>query len=150
MLEHAAYLHDIGSFISFRGHQVHSHYIITNADLLGFDQGETAVLALIARYHRKKVPGKKEGQLESLSAQTRRTVRILSTLLRYAEHLDRTHAGHVQHARFVPHGDDEICLAIECPDDCSLEVWAARSDADAFAKVFGKRLTIESVPPGQK
>lgn len=147
MLEYAAYLHDVGSFISFRGHQIHSRYIIGNADLLGFDQGETAVLALIARYHRKKVPGKKEADLELLTPRNRRAVRILSTLLRYAEHLDRTHADLVRHARFTHCGDDEVCLEVGCPGDCSLEVWAARSDADAFAKVFGKRLVVESVSP---
>lgn len=148
MLEYAAYLHDIGSFISFTRHQIHSQYIIKNADLPGFSQRETEVLGLIARYHRKRAPGKNDRRLAAQSTRMRRTVRILSTLLRYAEHLDRTHAGLVQHVRFTSR-DSDVRLRIRCPDDCALEVWAVRSDRDVFAKVFGKDLTVECVRPGE-
>ncbi len=40
LLKHAATLHDVGDFLSFNDHQLHSHYIISNAELLGFDQKE--------------------------------------------------------------------------------------------------------------
>jgi exopolyphosphatase/guanosine-5'-triphosphate,3'-diphosphate pyrophosphatase len=149
MLEYAAYLHDIGSFISFKGHQIHSQYIIKNADLLGFDQRETEVLALIARYHRKRVPGKKDVLITSFSNRARRAVRVLSTLLRYAEHLDRTHADLVQHARFVNTQNGVVCLQIRCRGDCALELWAVQSDLDAFKKTFGKDLAITCVRAGK-
>ncbi|MDN7024878.1 Ppx/GppA family phosphatase [Methanoculleus sp. FWC-SCC1] len=145
MLEYAAYLHDIGSFISFKGHQIHSQYIIRNADLLGFDQRETGVLALIARYHRKRVPGKKDVLITSFGNRARRAVRVLSALLRYAEHLDRTHAGLVQHARFVNAQNGVVCLQIQCRGDCALEYWAVQSDTGAFKKTFGKSLTVECI-----
>ncbi len=41
LLKFAAYLHDIGDFISFTNHQAHSYYIVRNADLLGFDESRS-------------------------------------------------------------------------------------------------------------
>ena len=37
LLKHAATLHDVGDFLSFNNHHLHSHYIICNAELFGFD-----------------------------------------------------------------------------------------------------------------
>ena len=41
LLKHAAALHDVGDFLSFDDHHLHSHYIISNAKLPGFDREET-------------------------------------------------------------------------------------------------------------
>ncbi len=60
LLKFAAYLHDIGDFISFTNHQAHSYYIVRNADLLGFDEREISVMANLTRYHRK-LCSKEEG-----------------------------------------------------------------------------------------
>ena len=57
MLDGAALTHDVGSLISYADHHVHSAYLIGNADLLGFDQRETAVMASTALLHRKAKPG---------------------------------------------------------------------------------------------
>lgn len=145
MLGHAAFLHDIGSFISFRSHQLHSSYIIKNADLLGFDQREIAILALIARYHRKKTPGKKDSLYGAFDAGTRRLIRTLAAFLRFAEHLDRSHAGFVRHARFRKADKNTIMLEIESERDCTLEIWAVQSDAEAFRRTFGRALEIACI-----
>ena len=39
ILGHAALLHDIGAFLSYGNHHVHSFYLINNADLLGLSPG---------------------------------------------------------------------------------------------------------------
>ena len=56
-VRHAALLHDIGTFLSYTDHHLHSHYLIRNADLLGFDEHEIAVMAATALFHRKARPG---------------------------------------------------------------------------------------------
>ena len=53
LLGYAALLHDIGSLLSYTDHQRHTFYLIRNADLLGFDQEEIAVMAATAFFHRK-------------------------------------------------------------------------------------------------
>ena len=102
LLETAALLHDVGTFISYPDHHVHSAYLIGNADLLGFDQRETAVMAATALFHRKATPSVRHSIYFGLEVTDRKTVRTLSTLLRLAERLDRSHSGVVRHARLRP------------------------------------------------
>ena len=101
LLKHAATLHDVGDFLSFNDHQLHSHYIISNAELLGFDKKEIQIMANIARFHRKKLPSKKALKTTGLDEKTNHTIAILSTFLRFAEKLDRSHCCLVKKAEFV-------------------------------------------------
>src|SRR5258705_10971523 len=91
-LEYAALLHDIGGHISYSGHHKHSYYLIKNGDLRGFHPDETEVIALVARYHRRGTPRRSHHEYAQLPAALRRTVRTLSSILRVAESLDRSHA----------------------------------------------------------
>ena len=60
----AAMLHDIGMTINYDDHHKHSQYLILNAELPGFAPRELALIALLARYHRKGSPS--FGDLEDL------------------------------------------------------------------------------------
>src|SRR6266550_6426107 len=53
-LEYAAILHDIGVHISYERHHKHSFYLIKNGDLRGFEPEEINIIALVARYHRRR------------------------------------------------------------------------------------------------
>ncbi|MEN6396866.1 MAG: Ppx/GppA phosphatase family protein, partial [Methanoregula sp.] len=97
LLEYAAFLHDIGSFISFTNHHAHSYYIIRNSELLGFDLKEIDIMANIARFHRKKKPGKKHLDIPGLDAREQRLVSVLAMFVRLGESLDRSHSGLVEH-----------------------------------------------------
>jgi exopolyphosphatase / guanosine-5'-triphosphate,3'-diphosphate pyrophosphatase len=142
LLEYAAYLHDIGELISFSNHHLHSHYIIRNADLPGFDRREVDIIAEVARHHRKKPPRKKSADAALPDPGLWEVVSVLSSFLRLAEHLDRSHAGLVDHARIVPADTGEIVLELLSAADCTLELSAVQSDARAFKKIFGRDLTI--------
>lgn len=54
LLEHAAWLHEVGLDINSKGVQRHSAYILGNCDLPGFNQAEQAVLSTLVRWHRKR------------------------------------------------------------------------------------------------
>ena len=56
----ACVLHDIGTAIDYDDHHRHSHYLILNAGLPGFDPRELVLVGLIARYHRKGDPDASE------------------------------------------------------------------------------------------
>ncbi|MBN2231754.1 MAG: Ppx/GppA family phosphatase [Deltaproteobacteria bacterium] len=143
LLTRAAFLHDIGNFISFRGHHLHSHYIISNAELLGFDQTEVAIIAAIARYHRKKLPRRKSRTLQNLDAAGQQTVITLSMLLRLAEKLDRGHTGHIVGATFTGTDNGEVVLSLDATGKCELEIWGVTSYAGDFRQVFGKSLRLD-------
>ena len=145
LLRHGATLHDIGDFLSFNDHHLHAHYIISNAELLGFDQREIAILANLARFHRKKLPTKKALKDTGLDERTKEIVIILSVFLRLAEKLDRSHRGLVKKAEFSEVEKDRILLSLFSDEDCSLEEWSVGQNAQAFYSAFGKKLDVRSV-----
>jgi len=55
LLGWAALLHEIGLHIHSRGVQKHSFYILQHADLHGFNAEQQAFLAMLTRFHRKKI-----------------------------------------------------------------------------------------------
>jgi len=145
LLLHAAMLHDIGDFISFNDHHIHSHYIISNAELYGFDQQEIAVMANIARFHRKKLPYKKALKTAGLDEKYNNTVVILSTFLRLAEKLDRSHASLVKKAEFSNLGKEKVQLTFYSDMDCSLEEWSIVQNRQAFNEAFNKHLDVHCI-----
>ncbi|QLH74699.1 MAG: Ppx/GppA family phosphatase [Methanomassiliicoccales archaeon] len=143
LLEHAAFLHDIGDFISFSDHHLHSYYIISHSELLGFDQREISVIANVAKFHRKRAPRKKDPELSGLDDRSQKVVIVLAALLRIAESLDRSHMGIVVSSEFVKVDKKKAVLRIVTKDDCQLECWGVESHRRAFEKAFGRELVIE-------
>jgi exopolyphosphatase / guanosine-5'-triphosphate,3'-diphosphate pyrophosphatase len=140
LLEYASFLHDIGSLISFNNHHAHSYYIIRNSDLLGFDPDEVLIMANIARYHRKKLPKKKELEMPELNEHGKSLVTILSTFLRLSESLDRRHAALIEKVFFtgIEHGIAK--LEIVAREDCQFESWGVDNEAKNFERAFGLKL----------
>lgn len=143
LLSYAAYLHDIGNFISFRNHHHHSYYIISNAELPGFDQMEINILSAITRFHRKKLPLKKHSEMRKLDKQSQKIVIKESLFLRIAEKLDRSHSGCISNARFTHADDTSITLTVDAERECELEIWGIESLVKLFQKVFKKQLLYE-------
>lgn len=139
LLEYAALLHDIGFYISGNKHHRHAHYLITTHEMRGFSQEEVQVIALIARYHRKTAPKKAHPEYARLSREAQKKVAKLSSILRIADSLDRTHANLVRAVRCTLN-PKTIELRLETDDDPELELWAARRKGDLFEELFGRRL----------
>ncbi len=147
LLAHAAMLHDIGVFVSYDNHHAHTAYLIRNADLLGFDATEIAVIALVARFHRKGVPSRKaHPDFAALDRPARRMVRRLSPLLRLAENLDRSHGGLVADVSFERIDGRTVALVVGSDHDCQLELWGVQAGRRLFEKTYGVRLTVRPAP----
>lgn len=147
LLRYSATLHDIGDFLSFNDHQLHAHYIINNADLLGFDQKEITIMANVARFHRKKFPSKKALKATGLDEHSKRAIVILSVFLRLAEKLDRNHCGLIRKAEFSQVDKDRMLLSLFSDADCSMEKWSVVQNAPAFYAAFGKKIDVHCVKP---
>ena len=145
LLEYAAFLHDIGSFISYNNHQAHSYYMIKNSELLGFDLKEVTFMANLAKFHRKKSPRKKDPEILELDPHEQEALRVLSTFIRLGESLDRSHAALIKHVRFTASGNDAIRLEIVARGDCQLEMWGIESEKKSFEKVFGKKINFDII-----
>ena len=145
LLKYAAFLHDVGDFISYTDHNLHSHYIIKNSELLGFDQQEINSIAAIARYHTKKMPRRKDLEEKEFDEETQNKINILSGILRIAENLDRSHSGPITKARFANSGKKDVTLKVWAEKDCELERWGVESNKAAFEKTFKKRLSLRMI-----
>ncbi len=142
LLEYAALLHHIGVFVTFSNYQAHTYYLIRNAELLGFDQTEIAIMATAALYHRKSLPRKKHPEFTTLNKRSQQIVRRLTALLRLAEGLDRSQAGHVSHASFEAINHKRVRLNLYATQDCQSEVWGVEKHLDTLEKVFERRFDI--------
>ena len=141
-LEYAALLHDIGSHISYEQHHKHSHYLIKNGDLRGFEPEEVDTIALVARYHRSATPKKRHEDFARLPRKRRQAVRTLAAILRLAESLDRSHAQSLSSVELHDRGEDAL-LQVRTTGDAELELWAAARHAAPFERMLGKPLRVE-------
>jgi exopolyphosphatase/guanosine-5'-triphosphate,3'-diphosphate pyrophosphatase len=148
LLAHAALLHDIGAFLSYGNHHVHSYYLIKNADLLGFHQAEMTMMALIALFHRRGLPGSEQPDYAALDKEDRTRVKFLSLMVRLVESLDRSHQNVVKHAAIVPSPAKDLRLSILVDGDAQLELWGLRSRERAVRKTLGRHLAVELAGPG--
>jgi exopolyphosphatase/guanosine-5'-triphosphate,3'-diphosphate pyrophosphatase len=142
-LEYAALLHDVGGLISYARHHRHSYYLIKNGDLRGFHPDEIEVIALVARYHRRGTPKRSHDEYANLSSSLRKTVRTLSSILRVAESLDRSHGQAITGLELRDRGDD-VLLLVHTGSDAELEVWATNRHLQPFEKLLGKPVRLES------
>ena len=142
LIDYGALLHDIGWHIARERHHKHSQYLILNGGLKNFTAEEVAIIANIARYHRKSPPKPSHRQFAKLSSRARRIVRIGAALLRVADGLDRSH-GSVVSSVTVQITDKKVELSVKARGDAELEVWGARSKMDMFHDVFKRKLKVK-------
>jgi exopolyphosphatase/guanosine-5'-triphosphate,3'-diphosphate pyrophosphatase len=149
-LEYAALMHDLGVHISYARHHRHSYYLIKHGDLRGFEPDEIDVIALVARYHRRGTPKKTHEEFARLSPRLRRSVRILASILRVAESLDRSHAQVISALELRDRGED-LLLQLRTSGDAELEVWATNRHLGPFQKIVQKPVRLEVLrPAGQE
>jgi len=148
LLDYTALAHDVGTFVSYPDHHVHSAYLIANADLLGFDQREIAIMAATALFHRKATPSGRFAAYAQLDDAGRATVRTLANLLRLAERLDRSHGAVVRHARLEADGRRGLTLRLVTTGPAELELWGLENRRASMEKALGRRLrfVVETAP----
>jgi exopolyphosphatase/guanosine-5'-triphosphate,3'-diphosphate pyrophosphatase len=141
-LEYGALLHDVGVHISYKSHHKHSHYLIRNGDLRGFDPEEIDVIALIARYHRQAAPKKSHSDYGALPHGLRERVKLLSAFVRVAEGLDRSHAQIVQDVS-VKDSAEALLVHADAHGDAELEQWAAQRYLAPLEDALGKPVHVD-------
>ncbi len=146
-LEAASVLHDIGYHISHAQHHKHSYYLIRHSELLGFTDREIAIIANVARYHRKSHPRVKHEGFPQLGERDQHIVRALAALLRIADGLDRRHQD-IFTAITAEHRDGgiDLRLALKRDTDPGIELWGAARRKELFEEFFRKpvRLIVET------
>lgn len=146
VLEAAAYLHDIGHFVSATGHHKHSAYLVANSDMPGFTGKERLAIAALCRFHRKSMPQIRHSHFQMLDSDSKRVVLNLIPLLRIADSLDRGHEQKVLDISGVSK-NGSVTLQLQTEEDSGLELWAAAAAGEVFQQIYSKPLQIERTKP---
>jgi exopolyphosphatase / guanosine-5'-triphosphate,3'-diphosphate pyrophosphatase len=142
-LQAAAWLHDIGAYISYKRHHKHSMYLIAQSELPGFSAAQVGLVATVARYHRKSDPGGHHQEFAVLKPADQRRVLALAAILRLADALDREHSARVRSVAVEVQGGKAL-LRIEGKGDLLLEKWALKRKAGLFERVFERELRVRN------
>jgi exopolyphosphatase / guanosine-5'-triphosphate,3'-diphosphate pyrophosphatase len=141
LLEVAALLHDIGHFVSATEHHKHTFYLLTATPLIGLSKLQRAIVANVARYHRKSSPSLQHEPFKVLPAKDRVVVSKLAALLRIADALDTEHAGKVTSIA-VEYDRPRFLVELQGQGDLLLEKWALVKRIPLFEEVFGVKVAI--------
>jgi exopolyphosphatase / guanosine-5'-triphosphate,3'-diphosphate pyrophosphatase len=141
LLHAAALLHDVGGAVSLHGHHKHSLELIRRSRLPGLTPRQLAVVANVARYHRKAMPQEGHAPFAALGPVERERVRTLAALLRVADALDRDHAGRVRFLRACLRRDG-VRVELIGPADVAPQRAAVERKLDLFRQVFARPLRV--------
>jgi exopolyphosphatase/guanosine-5'-triphosphate,3'-diphosphate pyrophosphatase len=141
LLQVAALLHDVGIYVSLRAHHKHSQYILAASQIFGLSDDETAIVANIARYHRRGLPQRSHLPYVALDREDRLIVNKLAAILRVANALDAEHAQKVRDLHLVRRATSWL-LELEGVGDLTMERLAATARADMFVETFGRQLVV--------
>ena len=134
-------LHDVGVLVDYNDHHKHGYYLILNAGLPGFDHAELALIALLARSHRKALPT--TAPLEGVLADDDEDrLARLACCLRIAEQLERGRARGIRDVRVEAPDDDVLRVAVTAEGDPDIAIWSAALEAPAVQRAFGRRLEV--------
>ena len=154
LLEAAALLHDLGTAIGYDAHDVHSLTLITNSGLPGFSPREIALIALLARYHRKGIPST-SAYASVLGAGDDLLLMRLAAILRLAEYLERGRTSAVDDVAVSwtgkADGGKVMRLTLIADVYPAVEIWQTQRNAvDLMERAFECEVVIDSTAaPGQ-
>jgi exopolyphosphatase/guanosine-5'-triphosphate,3'-diphosphate pyrophosphatase len=142
LLRVAGLVHEVGGFVSNRAHHKHSYYVIVNSEVFGLSRDELALVAHVARYHRRSAPKPSHTEYMTLPREKRMTVSKLSALLRVADALDCTHAQQVRKLHCERRGE-EFVLHIAGVADLAMERRSVAMKGDLFEDIYGLKVRLE-------
>ncbi|MCQ2610379.1 MAG: HD domain-containing protein [Treponema sp.] len=141
LLEVSCILHDIGMFIRMSNHQNHSAYIISNSEIFGLRKSEIKGIAEIARHHRGPSMPLDDEYFQALGHEERMLILKLTSILRIADALDRSHLQKLTDLSISKQND---CLFItdKAGHNKTMEKHALAEKGTMFEFVFGYKIIL--------
>lgn len=144
LLSVAAILHEIGLYIGTGSYHKHTMYLIQNSELFGLSRSDVAIIALIARYHRRSSPKPTHPSYAALSRDERIAVMKMAALLRVADALDTAHHQRLHELR-INRESGRLVISLPQVDDLSLEQLALRQTGSLFEETFGMPVLLRKM-----
>ncbi|MDG6225352.1 MAG: CHAD domain-containing protein [Candidatus Thermoplasmatota archaeon] len=142
LLDCSALLHDIGWSRGGGKHHVSSMLMVLNDNEMPFGIRERYIVASIARYH-NSLPKSKHPNYSILNQIDRRTVSMLSSLLRIGDSLDASHEGKVKGIE-VRLSEERIELLASASEPIPQEIEKFSVKKDLFEKVFKRSIVLSA------
>ena len=141
-LSAAAMLYEVGDFLNRNGRHRHTHYIISNSEILGFTPQQRRIIAAIARYLGNSKPAMEEVPMKLVDSAERANVEKAIVLLRLARALNLGRSRAVEKVRIaVRSAEVKFTLVPRRRIGVDLEQWAIEKESDYFREVFGRELS---------
>ncbi|MBN1521385.1 MAG: CHAD domain-containing protein [Candidatus Aureabacteria bacterium] len=142
LLEIACLLHDIGRTDGGENHNKIARDRILDSSQLQLPEKDKVIIALIARYHRDALPKNSHRWYSALGKEDRITVKKLSSLIRIADGLDRTHQSLVTNIQ-CDVSKQHVVLRISAKGFSAIDKTFGKVKADLFEKTFQKDVIID-------
>jgi exopolyphosphatase/guanosine-5'-triphosphate,3'-diphosphate pyrophosphatase len=142
LLETAALITDIGSYIDTHSHAKNSEYIINSSDIMGLSSRELTIVATIARYHTSATPQLDMSALKTFSGAERLVVAKLSALLRVADSLDTSRKQKIDLIS-VSTKNGRVTITASSRENLELEKWTLAQKGHFFEAVFGMPIRLK-------
>jgi exopolyphosphatase/guanosine-5'-triphosphate,3'-diphosphate pyrophosphatase len=141
-LSAAAMLYEVGDYVNRNGHHRHTHYIISNSEILGYTPQQRRIIAAIARYLGKSRPAMEDGPMKVIDNTERADVQKAIALLRLARAMNLGRSRAVEKVRVrVRSAEIKLTLVPRRRMGVDLEQWAIEKESDYFREVFGRELS---------
>jgi exopolyphosphatase/guanosine-5'-triphosphate,3'-diphosphate pyrophosphatase len=145
LLNAAAMLHEVGSFISRAGRRRHAFYILAHSELLGFNLQQRRIIAAIARYLGKSKITPASRPVSVLAPAHRLLLPRVVLLLRLARAVEQGRRGAVLSLRAKVESRSVRLTLVTKPSGAELELWALEKECVYFREVFGRELSCVEV-----
>src|ERR1700723_262465 len=138
----AAMLYEVGDYVNRAGRHRHTHYIISNSEILGYTPPQRRIIAAISRYLGNSRPTVDDGPMKVLDPADRAGVQRAILLLRLARALNLGRRRALQKVRVELHAAElRLTLVPRRRMGVDLEMWAVEKDCAYFREVFGRELS---------
>ncbi len=135
-------LYEVGDYVNRSGRHRHTHYIISNSEILGYTPQQRRLIAAIARYLGKSRPTMDDGPMKVVEAGDRDKAQKAILLLRLARALNLGRSRAVERVRIgVRSAGVKLTLVPRRRMGVDLELWAIEKECDYFREVFGRELS---------
>ncbi len=140
LLEFAALVHDIGSYINVRERHKHTLYILDHTDIAGLTAEEKRIVGQIARYHRRSAPQPHHDAFQVLGRRGKVVVAQLASILRIVYALDVERSQRIKRLRcdLVP---GRLLIRVD-RRQIALERNAIEEKKRMFEETFGLRVDV--------
>lgn len=142
LLETAALITDIGSYIDTHDHAESSDFIIRNSDIMGLSSREQRIVATIAHYHTSATPQLDMSALQMFKGGDRLIVAKLSALLRVADSLDTSRQQKIDTIS-VSTRNGQVTITAHTREKLELEKWTLAQKGYFFEAVFGMPVRLK-------